>query len=78
MFVLERRPSFRVAHLHVVAYGGGQWHRYLTLLQRLRTDPAARITYEAAKRSLLAEFGDNRRGDYTSGKTTTVSALIEG
>jgi GrpB-like predicted nucleotidyltransferase (UPF0157 family) len=78
VFVLERRPSFRVAHLHVVDYDGDQWRRYLTLLHRLRADPSARAVYEAAKLALVARFGDNGRGDYTAGKTATVMDLIEG
>jgi GrpB-like predicted nucleotidyltransferase (UPF0157 family) len=78
VFVLERRPSLRVAHLHVVDHDGDQWRRYLILRDRLTTDPSARAAYESAKRALVAEFGTNRRGDYTTGKTSIVNDLTGG
>jgi GrpB-like predicted nucleotidyltransferase (UPF0157 family) len=75
VFVLERRPSFRLAHLHIVEHCGDQWRRYLALRERLRSDPSARDAYESVKRTLSAQLGDNRRGEYTQGKSMIVDAL---
>ena len=75
VFVLERRPSLRVAHLHVIEHEGDQWRRYLALRNRLRTDASARDAYESVKLALVTEFGDNRRRDYTTGKTSIINDL---
>ena len=77
VFVLETRPRHRVAHIHIVRRGGLQWRNYLSFRELLRNDAAARATYAAAKRSLLASFESDRRS-YQAGKETTVAALLTG
>ena len=78
VFVLETRPLHRVAHLHVVVYGGRQWRDYGALRARLRDDPAARAKYSATKVALAAEFGErNDHNQYTDGKAAVVSELLE-
>jgi GrpB-like predicted nucleotidyltransferase (UPF0157 family) len=75
VFVLEARPRHRVAHVHVVEYGGAQWLNYLRLRDLLRRSPEARTRYEAAKLRLVDECGDDRKG-YTDGKFTVVTSLL--
>lgn len=75
VFVLEARPWHRVAHVHVVEHGGAQWRNYLRLRDLLRSSPAARERYEAVKRQLAEEHGDDRAA-YTDGKSDVVTALL--
>lgn len=76
VFVLEARPSHRVAHVHVVAVDGEQWRNYLLLRDLLRRDATARARYEAVKQRLAAEVGDDRVA-YTDGKTAVVRQLLD-
>lgn len=66
VFVLETRPWFRVAHLHVVAHVGRQWRDYLLLRDLLRHSPEARDRFEAVELRLLQNSGNDRRA-YTVG-----------
>ena len=76
VFVLETKPQYRVAHVHVVDYDGGQWRNYIRLRDLLRRSPAARARYEAVKQQLVGEFGDDRTA-YTDGKTNIVYMLLD-
>lgn len=73
--MLEARPWFRVAHLHVVEADGIAWRNYRVFVELLRRDPQARQRYEAVKLR-LAEEGTDRRS-YTAGKTEVVTALLD-
>ena len=75
VFVLERRPWRRVAHLHVVDYGGDQWRAYLRFRDLLRRSAQARERYEAAKLELAEQAPVDRKA-YTNGKTAVITALI--
>jgi GrpB-like predicted nucleotidyltransferase (UPF0157 family) len=75
VFVLEARPWYRVAHLHVVQHDDEQWRNYLRFRDLLRQSPAARQRYETVKERLAEELqGDHRA--YTLAKTEVVSSLI--
>jgi len=76
VFVLETKPRYRIAHVHVVDYDGEQWRNYLRLRDLLRRSPAARARYEAVKQQLVGEFGDDRTA-YTDGKTNIVQVLLD-
>jgi GrpB-like predicted nucleotidyltransferase (UPF0157 family) len=76
VFVLETRPWYRVAHVHVVDFAGEQWRNYLRLRNVLRGSADARAQYESVKRRLAAERVDDRRA-YTGGKSAIVSLLLE-
>jgi GrpB-like predicted nucleotidyltransferase (UPF0157 family) len=75
VFVLETRPWFRVAHIHVVEYQGAEWCHYLQFRELLQRDPAARERYEAVKLKLLEEVPSDRNA-YTAGKTDVVVSLL--
>jgi GrpB-like predicted nucleotidyltransferase (UPF0157 family) len=75
VFVLETRPWFRVAHIHVVAYQGPEWRHYLQFRDLLRRDPAAREKYAAVKLKLLDQAPSDRNA-YTAGKTDVVVSLL--
>jgi GrpB-like predicted nucleotidyltransferase (UPF0157 family) len=77
VFVLEARPGHRVAHVHVVRYGGVQWLNYLRFRNLLRRSPEARARYEAVKLRLATECGPDRKA-YTDGKSAVVTALLHG
>ncbi|MCP4306284.1 MAG: GrpB family protein [bacterium] len=79
VFVLERGPHSRIAHVHVVEYDGEQWRRYLTLRDLLQNDLEARSAYEQAKLALVKTYGsDNSKRAYTSGKTSIIEELLDG
>ena len=76
VFVLETKPRYRVAHVHVVDYDGEQWRTYLRLRDLLRRSSTARARYEAVKQQLASEFEDDRTA-YTAGKTNVVNMLLD-
>jgi GrpB-like predicted nucleotidyltransferase (UPF0157 family) len=76
VFVLEARPWHRVAHIHVVAFDGEQWRKYLLFRDLLRRDPAARAQYESVKQQLAGEVGDDRK-TYTDRKSIIVGRLLD-
>jgi GrpB-like predicted nucleotidyltransferase (UPF0157 family) len=75
LFVLEDRPAYRIAHVHVVPHGGAKWHQYLAFRGRLRADPDARAAYSRVKRTLGEQFAGDRQA-YTAGKATFVAELL--
>lgn len=75
VFVLEARPWFRVAHLHVVEHRGRQWLDYLSLRDLLRRSPQACDRYESVKVRLIDELGNDRKA-YTDAKTDVVRSLL--
>ncbi|GAB7051270.1 GrpB family protein [Catenuloplanes indicus] len=77
VFVLESGPGHRVAHLHVVPFGGRQWRNYLCLRDLLRRSPEARLRYETVKRDLHRRYPEDRAA-YTNGKGDVVAALLSG
>ena len=76
VFVLETRPWYRVAHLHVVEHGGAQWSNYLRLRDLLTSSSEARDRYETVKLRLAQAYADDRSA-YTNGKSTVVRSLLE-
>ena len=76
VFVLEAKPSLRVAHVHVVEFGGEQWRKYVLLRDLLRRSPTARARYETVKQRVAAEVGDDRVA-YTERKSGVVSRLLD-
>ena len=76
VFVLETRPRYRVAHVHVVDHDGEQWRNYLRLRDLLRRSSTARALYEAVKQQLASEFEDDRTA-YADGKTDVVNMLLD-
>lgn len=76
VFVLSDRPQHRVAHVHVVDYGGPQWHRYLAFRDLLLRDEAARSVYERTKTDLAARFANDRKS-YQAGKEEVVRHLLK-
>ena len=74
VFVLETRPWFRVAHIHVVEHGGRQWTDYLRLRRVLRSSDDARARYSAVKERLVASGTDRRT--YTEQKAQVVRELL--
>jgi GrpB-like predicted nucleotidyltransferase (UPF0157 family) len=77
IFVLETRPSHRVAHLHVVKHCGVQWRNYLLFRDLLHRDAEARSRYEAIKLKLAEQYPTDR-GSYTTGKTEVIASLLYG
>lgn len=75
VFVLETEPWHRVAHLHVVEFGGDQWQNYVRFRDLLRRSAQARARYEGAKMKLVETHRNDRKG-YTDGKATIVQELL--
>lgn len=76
IFVLEARPSYRLAHIYVVGNDGSQWRNYLNLRDLLRRDAAARDRYESIRARLAADVGNDRLA-YTDGKSAVVPSLLD-
>ena len=75
LFVLEDRPAYRVAHVHVVAQGSPEWEGYLAFRDRLRRDASACADYAELKQSLARRFPHDRPS-YTAGKHAFIAALL--
>lgn len=75
VLVLEARPWYRVAHIHVVQHRGSQWRDYLRLRDFLRRNIGACERYESAKVRLVDELGDDREA-YTDAKAEVVRSLL--
>lgn len=75
VFVLEKRPSHRIAHIHVVEYEGSQWSDYVRLRDLLRRSPKARDRYEAEKVRLAEQCRDDRKV-YQERKSAVVESLL--
>ena len=75
VFVLDDRPGHRVAHVHVVEYGGAQWGRYLAFRDLLQAHAPARAAYERAKTELARKFRDDRKA-YQAAKDAIVRDLL--
>jgi GrpB-like predicted nucleotidyltransferase (UPF0157 family) len=75
LFVKESAPEVRTHHLHVVAVGDPQWHRWLLFRDELRADDALRARYSDLKRDLQERFTDNRKG-YTDAKDAFVDSVV--
>lgn len=75
VFMLDVADGRRVAHAHVVEFGGRQWNAYLGLRDLLRHSAAARDRYDAEKRRLAAAHARDRAA-YTSGKDDVVAELL--
>lgn len=76
VFVLDDRPRHRVAHVHVVEYGGSQWRRYLAFRDLLRSDASARAAYARLKIGLARTYPDDRKA-YQDAKDGLVRDLLE-
>jgi GrpB-like predicted nucleotidyltransferase (UPF0157 family) len=77
LFALRTAPDVSVVHVHVVAYGGAQWHNYLVFRDVLRGDPQVRRTYAEVKRRLGERYPEDRAA-YTAGKHDFVRWVLEG
>jgi GrpB-like predicted nucleotidyltransferase (UPF0157 family) len=75
VFILRTRPGHRVAHLHVVEHGGSQWRDYLALRDLLRSSTDACARYEAVKKHLAGQVGNDRVA-YTDGKSDIIRQLL--
>jgi len=53
----------------------GQWERYLTVRDQLRTDASARAAYAARECDLAGRFPSDR-GSYTAAKASVVEQLL--
>lgn len=74
-FDREDHERFENIHLHMVPFGGDRWNRYLLFRNHLREHPEDAAAYEKLKRSLAAEFGNDRIG-YVESKTEFVNAIL--
>lgn len=65
----------RTHHVHLVVHMGDEWVRLVAFRDALRADPALARRYEALKRALAEEHG-NEREKYTAAKTEFVTAVL--
>ena len=77
LFVLDDQPRHRITHVHLVRDGDhdGQWKRYLTVRDQLRTDAIARTAHAARKCDLARRFPSDR-GSYTAARASVVEQLL--
>lgn len=74
-FDREDHARFENIHLHMVPFGGDRWNRYQLFRNHLRDHPEDATAYETLKRSLAAEFGNDRLG-YVESKTEFVNRIL--
>lgn len=70
-FLARPKTKPRTHHIHIVEAGSDFWERHILFRDYLRTRGEAAKEYEALKRSLAAEFRQNREA-YTEGKTEFI------
>jgi GrpB-like predicted nucleotidyltransferase (UPF0157 family) len=71
-----RKRSATRANLHVVLVGGAHWHNNLALRDHLRSNPAARERYAAAKEQAVRS-GANTSFAYSEAKSAAVELLLQ-
>ncbi len=69
------RTPERDVHVHIWAFGGADERRHLVFRDRLRSDPADRMEYERAKRSLAGRYRDMNH--YAQAKTAVIESIME-
>ena len=70
------RTNPRTRHLHVVAYGGEEWHACLLFREYLRSHPDVAAEYGALKRMLATHYRFDRRR-YSEGKAAFLRATLQ-
>lgn len=63
-------------HLHMVEPGSDFWRRHLLFRDYLRAHPETAAEYGALKRSLAAQYGEDRAG-YTDAKSGFIQSVLE-
>ena len=64
-------------HVHLVERTDHEWwHRHIRFRDWLRTHPDDRDRYAALKRSLAAEYRDDKEG-YTEAKTAFIAGIVD-
>ena len=66
----------RTVYLHVVPVGDTRWSDYLVFRDALRASTGLRQDYEALKRKLLVQHGDDRPA-YTDAKTALIRRVLD-
>ncbi len=69
-----RRGVPRQFHVHVVVPGGDFWVRHIAFRDYLRAHPETAVEYEALKRKLAAQFGEDRLA-YVHAKTDFITGI---
>lgn len=75
LYYVKRSSGERVTHLHVVAYDGTHWQRWIRFRDRLRSDTALACEYLALKQDLAERYRDDRLR-YTNEKAPFVARVI--
>ena len=68
--------NFITHHIHVVLYDSIYWHNYLNMRDYLNDNLEDAKRYDALKRMLAKEYGDNRK-KYTEMKSALINELLE-
>ena len=76
-FLLRRAENVRTHHLHLVEWGGEEWHRHLLFRDILRARPALAAEYGALKISLSARYSADREA-YTDAKAAFIARALGG
>jgi GrpB-like predicted nucleotidyltransferase (UPF0157 family) len=77
LFVKESSPQVRTHHLHVVTMDDPQWRNYLLFRDRLNGNATLRTQYSELKKSLQAEFPNDRHA-YTKAKEDFIRTVLSG
>jgi GrpB-like predicted nucleotidyltransferase (UPF0157 family) len=75
LFVRESAPEVRTHHLHVVTIDDLQWRNYLKFRDVLRADGTLRARYGELKKTLQAQFAQDR-GAYTRAKDDFIRGVL--
>ncbi len=74
-FLLRWPQGVRTHHLHLVVYGGEQWHRRLQFRDCLRASSDLAQQYQRLKYKLAAKHRDDREA-YTQAKADFIAGVL--
>jgi GrpB-like predicted nucleotidyltransferase (UPF0157 family) len=65
----------RTVHLHGLQIGGSRWNAHLKFRNQLRASPELSERYASLKKTLAAQFKDDRAA-YTEAKSTFIQGVL--
>ncbi len=75
-FFVQIADGHRIAHLHLMVQSSPRWGEQVVFRDALRADPALAQHYATLKRSLAAQYADDREA-YTAAKGNFIRAVLQ-
>ena len=75
LFIQEREPSIRIAHIHCAPYNSEEWNNLIKLRDNLIKSPELVKEYANLKKELKEKYSQNR-AKYTSFKSEFIEKAL--